>query len=697
MTLGAIGQGMVAGDLVNTASRIQSIAEPGAVLVGETTKRATEAAVAYDERRRARAEGQVRARRALPGAARDRRRGVERRSRRPSSRRSSAATASFGCQGALPRVRRGRQGAARRRSSGSPASASPGLHGSSRSTSTGSPRPLVAPRPLPRLRRRRRLLGAGGDGADARRHPRGGGARTRRSRSCGPRSRSTSRTPDERELARAAARASARPRRADGARPRGPLLRLAALLRAAGGGRSGRPGLRGPAVGRRGAARLHRVPARVVARAIRSSCWRSRGPSCSSGDPGFGSGGRNSTTLSLEPLPDEAMDAAARRARPGPPEDLRAQILARAEGVPLYAVETVRMLLDRRPARTRGRRLPAGRTDRGARRAGVAACARRRAARRTRPRRAPLAPGRIGARQVIHASAAWRRWPGWARPSSSLCVTSLVRKEVLSIQADPRSPERGQYSFLQDLLKRVAYETLAKTRAQGAASGGGRAIWPGVRSRRAGDRRGHRRPLPRRLPGERRTQTMRPRSRLGRGRCSPAPASEPLPWLRTTRHSITSSVLPISPTSRLPRPRSVERAGATAHAAGRVDEAQRHYERARELYEQEGQTHPGRTRLGQAWRGRLAIGHARKALDRMERAFAVLSDDEPDEDSPRSRRSWADCISSRARAMLAMQRVDTAIEVAESLWLPEVLSAGAEHAGPARQSQRTLGAVTRAR
>jgi class 3 adenylate cyclase len=37
VTIGATNQGMVAGDLVNTASRLQSVAEPGAVLVGEAT------------------------------------------------------------------------------------------------------------------------------------------------------------------------------------------------------------------------------------------------------------------------------------------------------------------------------------------------------------------------------------------------------------------------------------------------------------------------------------------------------------------------------------------------------------------------------------------------------------------------------------------------------------------------------------
>src|SRR5690349_12791583 len=49
VTVGAEGQGMVAGDLVNTASRIQATAEPGSVYVGESTRRASEQTIVYEE------------------------------------------------------------------------------------------------------------------------------------------------------------------------------------------------------------------------------------------------------------------------------------------------------------------------------------------------------------------------------------------------------------------------------------------------------------------------------------------------------------------------------------------------------------------------------------------------------------------------------------------------------------------------
>jgi class 3 adenylate cyclase/Tfp pilus assembly protein PilF len=48
VTLGATNQGMVAGDLVNTASRLQSIAPPGTVLVGEATFHAASGAIAFE-------------------------------------------------------------------------------------------------------------------------------------------------------------------------------------------------------------------------------------------------------------------------------------------------------------------------------------------------------------------------------------------------------------------------------------------------------------------------------------------------------------------------------------------------------------------------------------------------------------------------------------------------------------------------
>ena len=48
VTMGVTGEGMVAGDLVNTASRLQSVAPDGTVLVGESTERAASRAIQFE-------------------------------------------------------------------------------------------------------------------------------------------------------------------------------------------------------------------------------------------------------------------------------------------------------------------------------------------------------------------------------------------------------------------------------------------------------------------------------------------------------------------------------------------------------------------------------------------------------------------------------------------------------------------------
>src|SRR5262249_51631035 len=41
-------------------------------------------------------------------------------------------------------------------------------------------------------------------------------------------------------------------------------------------------------------------------------------------------------------------------------------------------------------------------------------------------------------------------------------LRSLVRRELLTVQLDPRSPERGQYAFVPSLTREVALATLSK-------------------------------------------------------------------------------------------------------------------------------------------------------------------------------------------------------------------------------------------
>ena len=119
-------------------------------------------------------------------------------------------------------------------------------------------------------------------------------------------------------------------------------------------------------------------------------------------------------------------------------------------------------------------------------------------------------------------------------------LVALVRKEILSIQADPRSPERGQYSFLQDIVKHVAYETISKKERKTKHLACRPVSVIGLERRRRRDRRGRRRPLPRRLR-RRPRRSGRRRDPFDGARCSFAPRSAPPPSERTRKHNARSS------------------------------------------------------------------------------------------------------------------------------------------------------------
>jgi class 3 adenylate cyclase len=177
--------------------------------------------------------------------------------------------------------------------------------------------------------------------------------------------------------------------------------------------------------------------------------------------PGWGAGQRNFSSLYLEPLSPEAMQAMLEGIVPGLPDALRGQILARAEGVPLYAVETVRMLLDRGLLAADGPVYrPTGEIETlevpetlhaliAARLDGVAPEERR-----------LLQDGAVLGKTFTPR--ALSALSDLSEDELERLLSSLVRKEVLGVQSDPRSPEHGQYGFLQDLVRHVAYETLSK-------------------------------------------------------------------------------------------------------------------------------------------------------------------------------------------------------------------------------------------
>src|SRR5204862_5328145 len=160
--------------------------------------------------------------------------------------------------------------------------------------------------------------------------------------------------------------------------------------------------------------------------------------------PTWGAGQRRFSSLYLEPLTSRAMEELLTGLVPGLPSEVRDRILARAEGVPLYAVETVRMLLDRGLLVQEG---PAYRLTGPVEALEVpetllALIAARLDGLSPEERRLLQDGAVLGKTFAKHGLAALS---GLGESDLEPLLAALVRKEVLSIQADPRSPEHGQY------------------------------------------------------------------------------------------------------------------------------------------------------------------------------------------------------------------------------------------------------------
>jgi class 3 adenylate cyclase/predicted ATPase len=185
--------------------------------------------------------------------------------------------------------------------------------------------------------------------------------------------------------------------------------------------------------------------------------------------------------LVLQPLDAASVTAILDGLAPGLPADLVLDIGRRAEGIPLYAIETIRMLQDRGLLVQEGARyvvtgdvsdldvpetlhaLVASRLD------GLSADE------RTLLQDASV----LGYSFTAEAAAVLSGLP---EAEVSQRLDGLVTKQVLAREDDPRSPERGQYAFLQALLRTVAYGTMARRTRKArhvAAARHLEATWPG--------------------------------------------------------------------------------------------------------------------------------------------------------------------------------------------------------------------------
>jgi predicted ATPase/class 3 adenylate cyclase len=387
--------------------------------------------------------------------------------------------------------------------------------------------------------------------------------------------------------------------------------------------------------------------------------------------PTWGAGQRSFTSLYLEPLPLADMEQLLSGLVPGLPPDVRDRILVRAEGIPLYAVETVRMLLDQGLLVQDGSsyRLTAPLTSLEVPETLHALIAARLDGLPAAERRLLQDAAVLGKTFTMDALAALS---AEANDLNSL-VGALARKEVLGVQADPRSPEHGQYGFLQDLVRHVAYETLSRrerrTRHLAAAAYLSAAFAEDedevveviashfVAAYRADPDAAD--------AAQIKAQAQGMLIRAAERAASLAAAAE-------ARRYFEQAVELTDDETR--RAALLDEAGEMARRAGDPDAARRLFEQSIELYEAASDTHAAarvHLRLGHLDN---ATGRRDEAIDRLENVLAAISDDEPDEDLALLAASLAFAYWYSGDVERAAERAELALDIAEAHAYPLALA-----------------------
>jgi class 3 adenylate cyclase/tetratricopeptide (TPR) repeat protein len=389
--------------------------------------------------------------------------------------------------------------------------------------------------------------------------------------------------------------------------------------------------------------------------------------------PTFGTSTRGGFTgLPLEPLSTDAMEALLDGLVPGLSQEVRAAISARAEGIPLYAVETVRMLMNRgQLEQANGSYRVVGEIDTLAVPETLhALVASRIDGLEPVERELVQNASVLGKTFVVEALAAIS---GSTHDAVEPTLTSLVRKEILFLESDPRSAERGQYGFLQDLVRRVAYETLARRDRKArhlAAASFFETSWVGREQEVVEVVASHYLTALELEPDAPDAAELRSTARETLARAGERAAS-----LGANAEAATAFARAAELADEPPQ--QARLLTAAGKAAGRHADTQRataYLLHAIELFEEDGDNHAAARATADLALIESMSGRIAEAIERMEHSHTVLMLDEPNEDLAFFLSQLARWLYFVERFDLCAERNDRALEIGERLRLLEVLS-----------------------